>query len=247
VTDDEDNDAINRWHRHGSLLSSSPSIFNISICAGAGLNPTQPNSQSDFESAVDGALSSNDSNGLIRDTKDQATGQRDGLPTVDCAQPSATAMYVEFPGGPRAHHPAYPPRAVSRLWRRFVSTQLVVSTNAETETKTYIGPRPHTPVMQHEAAALSHRAAPRRMVPRYIMDFSHHHGVLRSQRLVVAIFCAYTTESLAANFVRQGIAGATSIEPRRVSGIAKPCKDGLSDSSFHCYLGNDQATCLCAR
>jgi hypothetical protein len=88
------------------------------------------------------------------DSRHQGPGHRsvsDGLLEVDCAQPSATAIYVEFPGGPRAHHPAYPPRTVlrrtcptskrtprcSRLWRRFVSTQLAVSTNEETETKTH--------------------------------------------------------------------------------------------------------------
>jgi hypothetical protein len=84
-TDDEDNDAIHRW---SSLQpKSSVSMFDVSINAGAGSNPTQPNSQSDFESAVDGALS-NDSNGLIRDTKDRATGQG----VTDCQQSTSATV-----------------------------------------------------------------------------------------------------------------------------------------------------------
>jgi hypothetical protein len=73
MPDDNDNGSrrLLLQERQRSLASSSPSMFDTIISAGGGKNPTQSNTQTEFESDIGGQLST-DSSELIGDAKRRA-------------------------------------------------------------------------------------------------------------------------------------------------------------------------------
>jgi hypothetical protein len=89
MPDDNDNGSRRLQQERPRLLqSSSPSMFDTIISAGGGNNPTQSNTQTEFESDIGGQLST-DSSGLIGDAKDRATPR--GVTDFD-ESTSATVM-----------------------------------------------------------------------------------------------------------------------------------------------------------